>query len=435
MRIKIFLLATLLTSVTMSLHAEHQATPVEELIRQFRATNPHHNHAAMVNAPTTPPSPVPDGFNASAARTFNIIARTFEYTVSPLPFEVNVGDSVTLNIISADTLHGFQMERYTGSLTIRQSQSTTATFIANTAGTFTYFCTIFCGSGHSGMDGQFVVTASSIPAPTVSSFTPASGSTEGGTSVTITGTNFQQGATVRFGPVDATGVTFISATSITATAPAQAAGSVAITVTNPDGQSANRTGFTYVLPPAVSISAITPASGATSGKEVVVISGTGFKTGAIALVNGLPLTGSTVTTTSITGSTPPGPSNFANSLVVDVQVNNIDGTSATKAKAFTYTVPDPVIDSISTRTASPAGGTPVTIVGKGFTSASPISVSFGGNAGTAVTVVNATTLSVVAPAHANGAVDVTVTVGAKSATLAGALTYQAAPPRRRAARP
>jgi hypothetical protein len=52
-----------------------------------------------------------------------------------------------------------------------------------------------------------------------------------------------------------------------------------------------------------------------------------------------------------------------------------------------------------------------------------------------VKVINATTLSVVAPAHASGAVDVTVTVGAKSATLSGALTYQKAPPRRHSARP
>ncbi len=433
MRIKFLLLVSILASLSIPVEAQHQATPVDELIRQFRAANPVHDHAAMLNAPTTPSSPVPDGFDATAAKTFNITAHQFAYTVSPLPFQVNAGDSVTLNLTSSDVTHGFQMERYTGSLTIRSGQTTTQTFIANTAGTFTYFCTIFCGSGHGGMDGQFVVTAASNPAPTVTSFTPTSGSTEGGTSVTVTGTNFQAGATVRFGAVDATGVTFISSTSLTATAPAQAAGSVAITVTNPDGQNANRTGFTYVAPPSVSITTVTPASGSTAGGETIVISGSGFNAGAIALINGLPLTGVTVTSTSISGSTPRGPANFVSSLMVDVVVTNPDGSSATKSKGFTYTVPDPAIDSISTRSASPSGGTPVTIFGKGFTSASPISVSFGGIAGTAVTVINATTLSVIAPAHAIGVVDVTVTVGTRSATLAGAITYQVST-RRRAVR-
>ena len=66
------------------------------------------------------------------------------------------------------------------------------------------------------------------PAPTVSGISPASGTTAGGTPVTITGTGFLAGATVSFGGTAATGVTVASSTSITATAPAHTAGTVSV---------------------------------------------------------------------------------------------------------------------------------------------------------------------------------------------------------------
>ena len=78
----------------------------------------------------------------------------------------------------------------------------------------------------------------SMAAPTVSSISPTSGPTTGGTSVTITGTNFVSGATVAFGGTAATGVTVVSSTTITATTPPMAAGTVPVKVTNPDGYSA-----------------------------------------------------------------------------------------------------------------------------------------------------------------------------------------------------
>jgi IPT/TIG domain len=78
----------------------------------------------------------------------------------------------------------------------------------------------------------------SMAAPTVSSISPTSGPTTGGTSVTITGANFVSGATVAFGGTAATGVTVVSSTTITATTPPMAAGTVPVKVTNPDGSSA-----------------------------------------------------------------------------------------------------------------------------------------------------------------------------------------------------
>jgi hypothetical protein len=92
------------------------------------------------------------------------------------------------------------------------------------------------------------VRPSCTPAPTVTSVAPNSGPDTGGTSVTITGTNFVSGATVTFGGTAATGVTFVNATTITATTPVHAAGAVDVVVTNPDTQSGTLTnGYTYTL--------------------------------------------------------------------------------------------------------------------------------------------------------------------------------------------
>jgi hypothetical protein len=84
------------------------------------------------------------------------------------------------------------------------------------------------------------------PALSVTSVSPASGRTSGGTKVTIAGTGFQSGATVTFGGNAATNVTVVSSTSITATTPPHAAGTVNVTVTNPNGQRDTlANGYTY----------------------------------------------------------------------------------------------------------------------------------------------------------------------------------------------
>jgi FKBP-type peptidyl-prolyl cis-trans isomerase FkpA len=85
--------------------------------------------------------------------------------------------------------------------------------------------------------------------PTVTAVVPASGTTAGGTGVTITGTAFASGATVTFGGTAATNVTLVNSTSITATTPIHAAGAVDVVVTNPGGLTSTLTnGYTYVTP-------------------------------------------------------------------------------------------------------------------------------------------------------------------------------------------
>jgi len=76
---------------------------------------------------------------------------------------------------------------------------------------------------------------------TVSSIAPDSGPAAGGTSVTITGTGFQTGATVTMGGVPATDVIVVDATQVTATTPALSPGTLNdIVVTNPGGPAVTR---------------------------------------------------------------------------------------------------------------------------------------------------------------------------------------------------
>ena len=84
------------------------------------------------------------------------------------------------------------------------------------------------------------------PVPTLSTISPTSGTTNGGTAVTITGTGFLSGATVTLGGSAATNVAVENSTTITATTPAHVAGAVNVAVTNTDSQSGTlANGYTY----------------------------------------------------------------------------------------------------------------------------------------------------------------------------------------------
>src|SRR5262249_47407383 len=95
-----------------------------------------------------------------------------------------------------------------------------------------------------------------VAAPTVSSLSATSGSTNGGTSVVITGTNFTGLVSVAFGGVAASTIAVNSSTQITVTSPAQPPGTVDVTVTTANG--------TSVLSPADQFSYVAPVPAVTS---------------------------------------------------------------------------------------------------------------------------------------------------------------------------
>src|SRR6516225_8152578 len=104
-----------------------------------------------------------------------------------------------------------------------------------------------------------------VPAPSVSSVSLNNGPLAGGQNVTITGSNFLATPTsITFGGAAATNIVFNSATSVSCTTPAHAAGTVNVVVTNPDGQSGTGTNvYTYNPPP--NFSSCSPGNGPAAG--------------------------------------------------------------------------------------------------------------------------------------------------------------------------
>ena len=116
-----------------------------------------------------------------------------------------------------------------------------------------------------------------VPAPSVSALSAKNGPGSGGTSVTITGSEFTSATAVDFGSTPAQTFVINSSTSITAVSP-PGGGTVNVTVIGPGGTSATskHTQFGYI--PAVAD--ISPANGPLAGASEVTITGSGFALGA-----------------------------------------------------------------------------------------------------------------------------------------------------------
>jgi len=441
---KLLLVISSMLALPLFAQDVHQATDLDELLHRIHAGLIHEATSAV--AIDAMPAPLDSKtFNITAQATNGSQASSYQFTVSPSPFVVNQGDSVTLNITvpsgdksTGNVGHGFFLETYFENFNfiIAKGQTRSVSFVANQPGTFSYICTqSACGVGHTTMGGVFTVQAVQAAPPTITSISPSSGSPNGGTIVSITGTNFANGATVKFDTSNAISVTVNSSTSITATTPVHAAGTVTVTITNPDAQKGTGT-FTYVNPQ-LAVASVSPQTGSTSGGTPVTINGSNFQSGATVTFGTRPATNVTVVdSTKITATTPLGP--IDQNLTVDVTVTNPDGTNATLSHGFSYNVPALSVDSISPSSVITTGGQLLTLTGAGFTTASTASVTIGGVPvpSSNFYFVNAVTMNVVVPPHAAGNADVVVKVGSGTVTKTNALTYTVftAPPKRRGAK-
>jgi hypothetical protein len=181
---------------------------------------------------------------------------------------------------------------------------------------------------------QFVAYA----VPTITGVDPTSGPIAGGTTVTVTGTNFTGASAVDFGTSAATSFSVVSDTQITATTPAGTAGPTGVSVTTVGGTATDSGGFTYVTPP--TITGVDPTSGPIAGGTTVTVTGTNF-TGASAVDFGTSAATSfsVVSDTQITATTPAGTAG-----PTGVSVTTVGGT-ATDSGGFTYVCQAPVITS------------------------------------------------------------------------------------------
>ncbi|MFE2166835.1 IPT/TIG domain-containing protein [Streptomyces sp. NPDC059447] len=173
-----------------------------------------------------------------------------------------------------------------------------------------------------------------IPVPVVTSLSPSTGTTDGGTVVTVGGTGLGGATSLTFGPGNPAGNLSCTATTCTATAPAHAAGPVDVQVTTPGGTSAVAAAgrYTYQLPPADIDVDLTAQSGLSLLVPYLGYTLTAHNTGP-----------GTVTSATLTATLPPGSSATAPApgcTVMGPTVTCVYGTIASGgASAKTFRVP------------------------------------------------------------------------------------------------
>ncbi len=252
-----------------------------------------------------------------------------------------------------------------------------------------------------------------VPVPTVASVDPESGSSAGGTPVTIRGAGFTAGASVEIGGVAASSVEVLSETELTAVTPPHALGAAAVVVADANRSSTGGPTYTYVPssppPPLPTVTSIDPESGSSAGGTPVTITGSGFIAGATTVEIG-GVAASSVEVLSETELTAVTPANAPGAA--EVAVADANGAS-TGGPAYTYVTtsppsqaPAPTVTSISPKSGPSEGGTPVTIIGSGFTPSATVEI--GGVAASFVEVLSETELTAITPPHLEGAVEVVV---------------------------
>lgn len=92
---------------------------------------------------------------STEVREFKMTAKQFQF--EPSTIEVNKGDKVRLIVTSTDVPHGIAIPEYGINERLDPGKEVKIEFTAEKEGTFTAFCSVFCGSGHSNMKGKIIV--------------------------------------------------------------------------------------------------------------------------------------------------------------------------------------------------------------------------------------------------------------------------------------
>jgi len=331
-------------------------------------------------------------------------------TVNPLPATPTAtpggpttfcaGGSVTLTSSSSTGNQWFKGGNAIGG-------ATNQNFVATLAGVYTV--TVTDGNGClSSSSNPVTVTVNPIPAtPTISG--TASFCTGGSTTLTSSSASGNQWF-LNGNPIGgATNQTFV----------ANAAGSYTVTVTASGCTSAASAAKVVTVNPNPNATITTPAStatGSTGNIASVANAGVGA-TFAWGITNGTITAGTGTNSITYTAGA-------VGTLTLNVTVTTGAGCSDAKSANVNVVLPAVTVTSVSPTGGTIAGGSAVTINGTGFLSGA--SVTFGGSAATNVVVVSAIKITARTPAHALGAVNVTVTnTNTASGTLTNGYLYKA----------
>jgi IPT/TIG domain len=172
---------------------------------------------------------------------------------------------------------------------------------------------------------------------------PSNGSTGGGDTVTITGTNLGGATAVRFGSRQAA-ITGNTATAVTVVSPA-GSGVVPVSVTTAGGPSGPQP-FFYVPPPVVT--GVSPSSGPLTGGGTIVITGRSLLTATTVSIGGSSAVPTVVSDSELHVTAPAHAAGAAT-----VAVTTRGGVAGTAS--FTYVAP-PSVTGFTPLTGLAAGG-------------------------------------------------------------------------------
>ena len=329
-----------------------------------------------------------------------------------------------------------------------QSTYTTGSVVTNSSGVATFSATdgtvelvtyTATDTTDSVVIGQ-TAAVNFISVPTITGISPASrGQSATNQNLTLTGTNFVNGAVVTFANsgVTVNSTTFNSATSLTVnvTVAANASlGTSTVTETNPDTGTFT-SGSIFTVNAAPTVTAVSPTSlnqGATS--QALTVSGTGFVSGATPTFSGTGITVNSTTfvnaTTLTVNVTIAGGATVGSSTIT---VTNPDAGNGTSGAIFTVN-PAPTITGVSPSSLNAgAVNQTLTVTGTDFVSGASLATAFSGSNITVLstTFVNATTLTVnvsISSSAATGPRTFTVANGDGSIATSGSIfTVNAAP--------
>ena len=351
------------------------------------------------------------------------------------PTSGSIGQSVTLtltgtNFISASVVN-FGSNADTGGVVSNGGNTLTITVPGaqlTTAGPVNVTVTNPAPGGGTTGGQSFTVNN---PSPAITTISPTSAVVNGaGFTLTVNGSNFVSGSTVKFNGV-AKVTTFVSSTQVTAailTSDIATIGTFPVTVTNsaPGGGTSPAVNFS-VTNTTLSLSSISPATATSGGPAfTLTLNGAGFVTGATVNFGANPaITPTSVTSTQIVATIPAA--DIAAAGTVNVTVTNPGGGGTSNAQSFTInnpTNPVPTESSISPTSATAGGaGFSLTVNGTGFVSTSV--VKFNGAAKT-TTLISATQLTAAITAAdigTAGTASVTVTNPAPGGGTSGTLPF------------
>jgi len=246
-----------------------------------------------------------------------------------------------------------------------------------------------------GTSNAVTFTVIAPPAPTLTSLSPNFELRGTSVIVTLTGTNFVNGASVVATPAvpgfNISSVTFVNGTTITATF----SSTTSTTIGNVNIEVVTSGGGSNTLPFAIDgpvLTSITPASGNRGTSVPITLAGSG-------------LTGTTAVNVSGPGITATGVTVNSDSKVIATLIiapnatggaRNVTTTSpagTSNAVTFTVIVPPGALSSISPTTGAQGTVVPVTLSGSGLTGSTGINVSGGGITVSAFAVPNDTTIT------------------------------------------